>query len=74
MNIERHANWICQTDSGNWYSNGVNGAPIQTNLETIRMTHGEAAINLARRTKKVVNVVLEVYPINPEEFVKELKK
>ena len=67
--IERSAHWVCQTDSGRWYSDGINGAPIETNVEAIRMVHGEAAMNLARRTKKVVNVVLEAYDIDPKDFV-----
>lgn len=72
--IERTSSWICRSSDGKWYSDGLHGLPMETNVETLRMVHGEQAINVARRTGKVVNVVLETYnDADADEFLKSSK-
>lgn len=73
--IDRSSSWICRTSDGKWYSEGIDGKPIETHVETLRTVHGEMAVGVARRTGKVVSCVLETYhDANADEFVKSGKE
>ncbi len=65
------SSYVCRTKDGKWYTPSPDGNPMETNLEAIRMTHGESVVNAVRRTKGVVMVTLTSFDLDPDEFTKK---